>query len=69
VADAGGEENGLIGLGEGRPQLLHAPDEGVHHLRDAEAVAEVVEGIRAVLRARSQLHEKKKISSLRKLRF
>ena len=54
VADGGGDEDGLVHLGEGaaaaRSQLGAAAEDGEHHLGDAEAVPEVVERVRGVPR-------------------
>ena len=61
VADGGGDEDGLVHLGEGaaaavaRGQLGAAAEDGEHHLGDAEAVPEVVERVRGVPRLHGDL--------------
>ena len=47
MTDTGHEEDGEFPLGEDLAQLAPV-DEDVHHLGDAEAVAEVVKGVRSV---------------------
>lgn len=64
VADGGGDEDGLVHLGEGATgprQLGAAAEDGEHHLRDAEAVPEVVERVRGVPRLHGALERKSTI--------
>ena len=62
VADGGGDEDGLVHLGESanrpRRQLGAAAEDSEHHLRHAEAVTEVVERVRGVPRLNGDLQEK-----------
>ena len=61
VADGGGDEDGLVHLGEGAAragQLGAAAEDGEHHLGDAEAVTEVVERVRGVPRLHGDLRTK-----------
>ena len=58
MADGGGDEDGLVHLGEGAGgagQLGTAAEDGEHHLSDAEAVPEVVERVRGVPRLHGDL--------------
>ena len=48
VAHAGRDEGGLVLLREDLAEAFAALNEDVHHLGDAEAVAEIVEGVGAV---------------------
>ena len=57
MAHAGRDEDGLVLLREDLSQALAALDEHVHHLGDAEAVAEVVERVLAVRGLDLQLEE------------
>ena len=59
VTDAGRDEDGHVLDGQLVEQTAHV-DEAVHHLRDAEAVAEVVERIVAVVLLHTQLRERKR---------
>ncbi len=60
MADTSGDERGDVLRGEGRAQLRAAAQKHVHHLGDAEAVAEVVEGIRAVAGFHRALEKRKR---------
>ena len=59
MTDAGRDEDGHVLDGQLVEQTAHV-DEAVHHLRDAEAVAEVVERIVAVVLLHTQLRERKR---------
>lgn len=57
VADAGGEQDGQVPFLPEDPVEAAPVDHDVHHLRDAEAVTEVVERILAVEGLHLQLEE------------